>query len=350
MKNISKSVLCQLCVPFIFCYCLMGSSVAKDFDDSEIKHIGYPDWFNESPFFDLSEDLVKARSNNKNGLLVLFTTQGCSYCNVFIRKSLGNPEIAAVVQKNFDSIGLEIFDDTEMTDPHGVSMPVKKFAKKEGVQFSPTLLFYGENGKRILRLTGYQSPERFRKVIDYVINNHYRSESLRDYLKRLAGNVSPIRSMSGMKADPLFSKPPYALDRSRFPASSPLLIIFEKQGCTECQDFHSDVLALKEVRETLTQFEIVRLDASDIKTPILSPNGSRITPALWYEQATLTRVPAILFFYERGNEVLKTDTLVLRQRMMNSLNYVLERAYKKGWTYQRFARTKAIERSQKKRK
>jgi hypothetical protein len=34
--------------------------------------------------------------------------------------------------------------------------------------------------------------------------------------------------------------------------------------------------------------------------------------------------------------------------MMNSVNFVLEKAYKKGWTYQRFARSKAIERRQKK--
>ena len=31
--------------------------------------------------------------------------------------------------------------------------------------------------------------------------------------------------------------------------------------------------------------------------------------------------------------------------MMNSLNYMLEATYEKGWTYQRFARTKAIARS-----
>ena len=31
--------------------------------------------------------------------------------------------------------------------------------------------------------------------------------------------------------------------------------------------------------------------------------------------------------------------------MLNATNLVLERAYEKGWHYQRFARTKAIERN-----
>jgi thioredoxin-related protein len=338
----------QILVALFITVCLINTSLAKNFDDSEFGHIDYPGWFNESPFFDLTDSLKKARSSGKKGLMVLFTTEGCSYCNVFIRKSLGNPKIAAEVQKNFDSVGMEIFDDVGMVGPRGKAMPIKQFATKEGVQFSPTLLFYGNDGNKVLRVTGYQSPERFKKIMEYVVNDHYRTESLRSFLKKQKTTSSPAASMTGLKTDTLFGKPPYALDRSRFPASKPLLVIFEKQGCAECAEFHSDVLALKKVRKKLKRFEVVRFDAGDVNTPILAPDGKKTSPALWYEQAALTRVPAILFFDEMGNEVLKTDTLVLHQRMMNSLNYVIERVYKKGWTYQRFARTKAIERSQKK--
>ena len=78
--------------------------------------------------------------------------------------------------------------------------------------------------------------------------------------------------------------------------------------------------------------------------------GKRVTPAGWYQETGFTRLPALLFFDEKGNRVLETDALVKRKRMMNSLNYVLERAYEKDWTYQRFARSKAIERNRKKNK
>ena len=50
-----------------------------------------------------------------------------------------------------------------------------------------------------------------------------------------------------------------------------------------------------------------------------------------------------MFFNEHGRQVLYTDALVGRQRMLNSVNYVLQRAYEKDWSYQRFARTTAIE-------
>jgi thioredoxin-related protein len=107
------------------------------------------------------------------------------------------------------------------------------------------------------------------------------------------------------------------------------------------------VLADKQIRQTLSEFEIVQLDMNDNQTPVIRPDGQRGTPSKWFKQARLTQTPAMLFFDEYGDEVLRTDALVLNQRMMNSLNYVLEKAYLKGWTYQRFARSKGIEKLQK---
>ena len=321
-------------------------TLMADIDDSKIRHIEYPDWFKKSPFFDLEEDLNQAVLSGKQGLMVLFTTEGCSYCYMFIRESLGNPDIATIVQENFDSVGAEIFDDTDMTDPHGVSMSIKEFSQAQGVGFSPTVLFFDDNADRILRVVGYQSPERFQAILGYVTGKHYLNEPLANYFARMSETVSVRPSASRLKEDMLFEKPPYALDRSRFPASQPLLVIFEKPGCAECDEFHASVLSLEEVRRLLKKFEIVRLDATDQKTVVLAPDGRRITPESWFNQAEFTRAPALSFFDEKGIEVLSTDALVLRQRMMNSLYYVLERAYDMGWSYQQFARSKAIERNQ----
>jgi len=339
---------------FILFTLFCSSPEASSFDDSEIKHIGYPDWFNENPFNELSLITNDSIASGKKGLLVLFTTEGCSYCDHFIRKSLGDSDIASIVQNNFESVGLEIFDDAEMTTPDGETKSIKQFATDEKVQFSPTLLFYGEAGKRIFRLTGYQSPERFRKVLDYVTNEHYRSISFRNYLlsKKTASELvdNSDNNSAELKPDPVFEKPPYALDRRHFPASEPLLVIFEEPGCTDCKNFHADVLSEEEVRKTLRQFEVVRLDARDDKTSVLAPDGSKLTPAKWYEKSEFTQVPAMLFFDENGKLVLKNDALTLTQRMMNSLNYVLEKAYEDNWTYQQFARSKAIEKSKKQKK
>ena len=70
-----------------------------------------------------------------------------------------------------------------------------------------------------------------------------------------------------------------------------------------------------------------------------------LTPAKWYQTSSISRLPALLFFNETGKLSLQTDAFVRRSRMLNSINYMLEKAYLKDWTYQQFARSKAIERS-----
>jgi thioredoxin-related protein len=330
---------------FVLSLLACGSAVAADFDDAKRSHIEYPDWFVNDPFFDLAEALASVKAEGKHGLMVLWTTQGCSYCSAFIDKSLGDPAISERVQEHFASVGLEIFDDKEMTDPRGTQLPIKRFAELEGAGFSPTLVFYAPDGTRVARAVGYLSPERFTAMLDYVVTAQYRSEALPDYYKRVSPKAAARAAGGGMKDDPLFGSPPYALDRSRFPADRPLLVLFEQSACGECEAFHAEVLALPEVRDALSRFEVVRLDALDDRTPVLAPDGSRVDPASWFKKAEFSRAPALLFFDENGKEVLKTDALVRRQRMVNSLNFVLERAYEKNWTYQRFARSKAIERN-----
>jgi hypothetical protein len=55
--------------------------------------------------------------------------------------------------------------------------------------------------------------------------------------------------------------------------------------------------------------------------------------------------PALVFVDERGGQILATDALVLKGRMLNLLGWVADKAYAKGWSYQRYARTKGLERA-----
>lgn len=337
------------CLVTIFLVSASGLVQASGFDDSVSYENKYPEWFKELPFNDLEQAREVAFRKGKQGLMVVFGTQGCSYCEVFIKKSLGDPEISSIVKRYFDSVSMEIFDDTEMISPDGKHLSIKQFAEKIGAEFSPTLVFYDTSGKRVLRVTGYQSPERFKHILNYVINKHYRVETLRDHFRHASVNSGISRNKYFLKHDNIFNKAPHTLQREHIVASQPLMVLFEKAGCAECDDFHKDVLADKEVRNTLNEFEVVRFDSSDDKTAIRMPNGRLTTPASWFKRTKFSRLPALIFFNEKGEKVLETDALVKRQRMMNSLNFVLERAYEKNWTYQRFARAKGIEKNMKKR-
>jgi thioredoxin-related protein len=128
------------------------------------------------------------------------------------------------------------------------------------------------------------------------------------------------------------------------PAQRPLLVIFEGKDCARCPRFHDEVLGDPELRARLAGFDIVRLDAADADTPVLTPAGERTNPADWYVELGFAELPALAFFAEDGRRVLATDALVLASRMRNSIGFVTERAYEQGWNYQRYARSQALER------
>lgn len=311
----------------------------QNFVDGDIYQVKHPDWFLPHDFLDLQESLDKAIANDKAGLMVFYTTEGCSYCALFIQESLGNEAIREKLQGQFDTIGLEIFDDTEMTAPNGDTLSVKAFAKREKAHMAPTLLFFDASGEQVFLAVGYQNPQRFNAMIDYVAGGHADNASFANYLKSSSAKAS--ETYTQLKDDELFSAPPFALDRSRVPANHPLLVVWESTGCTDCQQWHEEVISEPSIRKLLGEFEVVRLDADDSTTPVLKPDGSKTTPAAWYRESSMSNLPAFLLFDGHGKEALRVDALALQSRMSNMLNYMLDHAYERGWTYQQFARSQA---------
>lgn len=143
----------------------------------------FPNWFKQS-FLDLKQDLAEAGGAGKQGVMILFSIRGCAYCRMFIERSLGDPAIQAILRRRFDVIHLDIHSDLELKDPLGRSMPVKAFAAREGASFSPSVAFYGLDGLPLLRVVGYQTPERFRGTLDQVIVKLEEADSVPMVTKR----------------------------------------------------------------------------------------------------------------------------------------------------------------------
>jgi thioredoxin-related protein len=204
----------------------VGLGQADDFDEAAVMHIEYPDWFKDS-FLDLPEDIEEAREAGKEGLMILFTTQGCSYCAEFIRTSLSDPTLAARLQAQFDAVGLEIVSDAEMTAPDGTHERVKAFAKRAGAEFSPTRMFLGADGDLLYRGVGYHDPQRFGLVLDYLNEGKPETQSFAEFVTARSKGTAACDTIDRLAADALFSAPPYALDRSQSAADHPLPVIFE---------------------------------------------------------------------------------------------------------------------------
>jgi thioredoxin-related protein len=135
---------------------------------------------------------------------------------------------------------------------------------------------------------------------------------------------------------------PSTPNRNLLPTSKPMLLIFENTVCSECDDFRNEVLSHQPVSDLLKQFEVVKLDAMDNRTVIITPDGKCTTSATLFKWYTFNRMPAIVIFDIDGRTILKTDVHLSPQHMLNALHVVLEKAYEKGWPAQKFAESQSI--------
>jgi thioredoxin-related protein len=300
----------------------------------------HPDWF-KSSFNNLPEDLDDALSSGKKGLIVYFGQPHCAYCQALMRDNLSKGDLVRYLRLNFDVVGLNAHSIENVTGMDAKAKPIKEFAIEQKAQLTPTLLFYVKGRKLALKLVGYHTPYKMRAALEYVVDEHYKTKRFGEYLEQ--ADPPPLFADEVLNPDPIFSTPPYALDRSRFAAKKPLLVIFEQPRCHACDVLHSEPLKNALVRKRLENFQVVQLNVWDDSTPVLTPDGKRMTPRKWSRQLGLFYAPTLVMFDERGKEVFRVDSVVQFSRLANVLHYVADKAYLKYPLFQLWNRDHANE-------
>lgn len=303
------------------------------FDDRPLDEpLAHPDWFKLS-FLELAEDLREAVAADQRGLIIYFGQKYCAYCKALLETNFGKPDIRAYTQRHFEVIGIDIHGSRSVTDFDGAQSNERSYALKQKVNFTPTLLFYDQDGREALRLSGYYPPYQFRAALEYVADGHYRQENFRSYLAR--ADVPMVLETGGLDYEAFFLPPPYALSRTHRPGERPLIVFFEQSDCHACDILHTGPLLEPVIRERLWQFETVQLSLWG-NAPVITPDGKRTTEAEWAEQLNLFYAPTLLFFDAHGREILRLDSVVQFYRLRNALDYVASGAYKEFPTLQRW--------------
>lgn len=303
------------------------------FDDRPLEEaVGMPPWFKLS-FLDFGDDLEESVRSGKQGLMVYFGQKYCAYCKKLLDGNFAMLDILAYTQKHFNAIGIDIHGPRNLTDLQGKEWTERSFALAQGINFTPTLVFYDRDGREALRLSGYYPPYKFRAALEYVADGHYKNEDFRTYLAR--ADVPLIFEAGDMSSEDFFSPPPHALDRSRWPAERPLAVFFEQGDCHACDILHTGPLQQPDIRARFMRMETTQLNMWDA-TPVITPAGRRTTARQWADRLGLFYTPTLVFFDERGKEILRVDSVVQFYRLRNVLDYVLSGAYRRYPTFQQW--------------
>ncbi|MCB1857397.1 MAG: thioredoxin fold domain-containing protein [Gammaproteobacteria bacterium] len=304
-----------------------------EFEDFPLREpLTHPTWFKQS-FLDLPWDLQEAIANDKRGIIVYFGQQRCAYCKLLMTANFGQNDISHYTQTHFDIIPIDIWGIDEVTDLNGETLTERELAIRENTNFTPSLIFYDAHGTIALRLRGYYPPYKFRAALEFVADGHYRNESFSAYLERASGALA--FDPGELNDESFFAPPPYALDRSRFPGERPLAVFFEQGDCHACDVLHAQPLAEPTITDMLDRFENIQLNIHT-ETPVITPSGEKTTAKDWAKALGLFYTPSILFFDERGREVIRLDSVVQFYRLRNVLTYIANRGYVNYPDYQRW--------------
>lgn len=289
----------------------------------------YPAWFKNS-FLDLREDINEAAGQKKR-LMLVFSQDGCPYCNMLVERNFSQRDIVETMQKDFDVVLINMWGDREVTDVEGKKQTEKNFAAALKVQFTPTLVFFDESGKNILRLNGYLPPERFKGALDWVSGHKEKKISYRDYM---AARESVSGASGPLIHEDFFMLKPRDLSR-KGKQSKPLAVFFEQPDCPDCVTLHRRVLVDPELRSLIARFDNVQFDMWS-NAPIITPDGRRTTVRDWAKKLGVQYAPGIVLFDSKGQEVIRWESSFRVFHTAGMFDYILSGQYIKEPSFQRY--------------
>jgi thioredoxin-related protein len=252
---------------------------------------------------------------------------------MLLEVNFGLSDITTYTRNHFDVVPIDIWSTEEVTTLDRDVITQREYALRENTNFTPSLIFYDQQGQETLRLRGYYPPYQFRAALEYVADAHYQKESFPDYLAR--GESGTAFEPGDLNEEDFFVPPPHNLDRSQFPGQRPLLVYFEQGNCHACDILHGQPLRDPAINRLLRGFDNVQLDINK-KTPVITPNGEKTSAYQWAKDLGLFYTPSLVFFDKQGKEIIRVDSVVRFYRLRKVINYITSRAYISEPNYQRW--------------
>lgn len=132
------------------------------------------DSLNEHPDFQPPAYLARRSADTPSRpLLVTFERTRCHACDVLHAGPLQNPQIRELLI-GLDAVQLDIRDEQAVRTPAGQTLSRRQWAEQLGLSYAPTLIFFDEAGKEIIRVDSVVGFYRLRGVLQYVTSGAYK--------------------------------------------------------------------------------------------------------------------------------------------------------------------------------
>lgn len=114
------------------------------------------------------ETALQKGKDSQRPLLIFFTSPWCYQCTEMKRKVFQNKDIISTLNERFLLVEVDISEE-------------KKLKEDFLINYTPTSLFLDIHGKPIIDVKGYIPTSRFRKLLRYVSEGHYKTIPFSDF-------------------------------------------------------------------------------------------------------------------------------------------------------------------------
>lgn len=141
----------------------------------------------DEPFFVKTQNLKSvadtAGKNNK-GFALVFEQEQCAGCVEIHETSFIDSEVVAKLTRNFDTVQINLWGKKGWVNMAGNKISEADLGKSLQVRYTPTIIFFDNKGKEILRHESYLKPEHFATLLTYLTTDARTAySSFQDWLR-----------------------------------------------------------------------------------------------------------------------------------------------------------------------
>jgi thioredoxin-related protein len=143
--------------------------------------------FFQPKFGNFQEELGTASQEGKKGVLIMFEMDDCPFCQRMKATVLNQSEVQDYFRRNFLIYRVNTQSDAPMTDFSGKQTTEKAFSLVQRARATPVFIFYGLDGKPMVRYTGVtKGVKEFLLLGRYVVEGVYKTLPFDVYKRRHA--------------------------------------------------------------------------------------------------------------------------------------------------------------------
>jgi len=120
-------------------------------------------------------NLDRSRFPSELPLVVFFEQGDCHACDILHTQPLRRKTVRNLFNR-FESVQLDMWADTPLIKPDGQPSTARRWAEELGIFYAPSIVFFDEHGREIIRVDSVVHFFRLRNVLNYVISRGYLTE------------------------------------------------------------------------------------------------------------------------------------------------------------------------------